>query len=187
MIQNMLKHIKLVIKHKYQVFKLCCKIGMPFRGFMHDWSKFSPTEFWESVKYYNGKKSPINIAKKENGYSKAWLHHKGRNKHHYEYWYDSRAPEQNPIIPYKYVAEMICDKLAANIVYEGQDWTKEGPLNYWNTREKERATINLKLKNMLTEVFKQVAQKGINEVITKSNLKKLYNKYCLEKEKIDEN
>jgi len=188
MIKNIFKHIKLVTKHKYQVFKLCCKIGIPFRGFMHDWSKFSPTEFLESVKYYDGKKSPIGFAKKQNGYSKAWLHHKGRNKHHYEYWYDSRAPEPTPIIPYKYVAEMICDKLAASLTYKGKEWTSVAPLNYWNTKEIQTATINPKLKDMLTEVFEQVAEKGINEVITKKNLKKLYNKYCEEKkENINEN
>lgn len=28
------KHIKLVMKHKWIVFKLCCKIGMPWRGYI---------------------------------------------------------------------------------------------------------------------------------------------------------
>jgi len=177
-IVNIFKHIKLVMKHKYQVFKLCCKIGMPFRGFMHDWSKFSPTEFVESVKYYNGKRSPITFAKQENGYSKAWLHHKGRNRHHYEYWYDSRAPEPTPIMPYKNVAEMICDKLAASQTYLGKDWKKDAPLNYWITKEVNDNIINENIKDMLTEVFNQVAEKGIDEVITKNNLKQLYNKHC---------
>lgn len=30
----------------------------------------------------------INAEREEKGYSSAWLHHKGRNKHHYEYWID---------------------------------------------------------------------------------------------------
>ena len=82
---NIFKHLKLVFKHKWLVFKLSCKIGIPLRGLLHDLSKFSPEEFWESVKYYNGHGSPITSCKKENGYSRAWLHHKGRNKHHLEY------------------------------------------------------------------------------------------------------
>jgi hypothetical protein len=83
---KILKHFCLICRHKFYVFYWCCKVGIPFRGIVHDLSKFSPTEFWESVKYYSGTGSPINTSKKLNGYSKAWLHHKGRNKHHYEYW-----------------------------------------------------------------------------------------------------
>jgi len=179
-VKNVFKHIKLVLKHKYKVFIFCCKIGMPFRGFMHDWSKFSPTEFWESVKYYNGKRSPIALAKENSGYSKAWLHHKGRNKHHYEYWYDYRAPEPTPIMPYKYTAEMICDKLSASMTYKGKEWTNKEPLEYWKNKEVETAKINPKIKSMLTEVFEKVAEKGIDKVITKKNLKELYKKHCIE-------
>lgn len=177
MIRNIFKHIKLVLKHKWLVFKFSIKLGIPFRGFMHDWSKFSPTEFWESVKYYNGKGSPIKFCKAENGYSKAWLHHKGRNKHHYEYWYDPQAPEPTPIIPYKYVVEMICDKMSASIVYKGKDWTNSSELEYWN-KEKQIAPVNPKLKEMLTELFEQIAQDGIDKILTKKNIKELYNKHC---------
>ena len=58
-IKNAVKHIILVSKHKWLVFKFCCKIGMPIRGLMHDMSKFSFEEFFESIKYYDGKVSPI--------------------------------------------------------------------------------------------------------------------------------
>jgi len=74
----------------------------------------------------------IKNCKKETGYSRAWLHHKGRNKHHYEYWYDYAAKIPAPIIPFKYFLEMVCDTFAAGIVYAGKDWTKEHQLNYWN-------------------------------------------------------
>ena len=112
---KIIKHIALVTKHKWLVFKFCCKIGLPWRGFMHDWSKFSPTEFWESVKYFDGHKSPITVCKVDKGYSEAWLHHKGRNKHHYQYWTDLSLPEQAIMMPYKYAAEMVWDELAAGI------------------------------------------------------------------------
>ena len=125
------KHLHLINKHKWYVFKLCLKAGIPFRGLVHDLSKYSPTEFFESVKYFNGNHSPIVESKKENGYSKAWLHHKGRNKHHFEYWIDLNAPDKTPIIPYKYTAEMICDKIAAGLIYSGEDWTSDLELNYY--------------------------------------------------------
>ena len=177
MIKNIVKHTILVLKHKWLVFIFCTKIGMPLRGLKHDMSKFSPIEFWESIKYYNGEKSPILFCKKENGYSKAWLHHKGRNKHHSEYWYDMNAPIQNPIIPYKYVAEMVCDKLSASITYNGKNWTNSSEIEYWE-KERERVMINKNVSDMLTEVFEQVAEKGIKNVVTKKNLKKLYKQYC---------
>lgn len=177
MIKNILGHTSLVLRHKWYVFIYCSKLGMPLRGLKHDMSKFSPIEFWESVKFYNGKRSPISMCKKENGYSKAWLHHKGRNKHHAEYWLDINAPNKTPIIPYKYVAEMICDKLSANKVYTGENWTNTSPLEYWDI-EKQIECSNENVKNMLTEVFEQIAEKGINPVLTKANVKALYNKHC---------
>ena len=177
LLKNVVKHFALITKHKWVVFKLCCKIGEPWRGLVHDLSKYSPIEFFESIRYYQGDHSPITEAKKENGYSKAWLHHKGRNKHHSEYWIDLEAPDKTPIMPYKYVAEMLCDKLAAGMVYKGRDWTKEYELEYW-TKEKERILINEKLKNMITDFFTQVSINGIDKTLTKKNVKELYEKYC---------
>lgn len=174
-----LKHIKLVMKHKWLVFKFCCKVGIPVRGFLHDWSKFSPTEFCESIKYYNGKSTPISAAKKEYGYSSAWLHHRGRNKHHEVYWVDFTSPAVAPVMPYKYVAEMICDKLSANITYSGKEWTNASEYEYW-LKEKERVIINPKVENYLTEVFIQVKDNGIDKTLNKKNFKELYKKYCID-------
>lgn len=102
-ISNIFKHFKKICIHKYWVFYYCCKAGIPLQGLVHDLSKFSTTEFWESVKYYQGTSSPIDACKKANGWSAAWMHHKGRNKHHYEYWQDNFDNGGNPIeMPMKY-------------------------------------------------------------------------------------
>ena len=175
---NIVRHFKLITHHKWVVFKLCCKVGEPWRGFMHDISKYSPTEFWEGVKYYTGNHSPIMGAKKAQGYSKAWLHHKGRNKHHPEYWQDDRAPEKTPVIPYPYAAEMICDKIAAGMIYEGKNFTKEYELEYFLTREKGKTKINEKTSNFIEEVLTQVAKDGVDATFTKSNIRAIYKKYC---------
>ena len=177
MLKNAVKHISLVMRHKWYVFIFCCKIGMPFRGFMHDWSKFSPTELFESIKYYKGTYSPITECKKHNGYSNAWLHHKGRNRHHPEYWYDETATNQTPMIPYKYVAEMICDKLSACKIYNGKNWTIKSEAEYWE-KEKLKTKLNPNISEMLTEVFDQVANTGINKTLKRKNIKALYKKYC---------
>lgn len=128
------KHLKTVLIHKWYVFIYMWHCGYIFRGIMHDMSKFSWTEFSESVKYYNGKKSPIDECKQQNGYSLAWLHHRGRNKHHYEYWVDYLDDGGKPIeMPRKYVIELICDWIAAGRTYAhnaGKKFTYADELEY---------------------------------------------------------
>lgn len=179
MIKNIIKHIVLVTKHKWWVFKLCCRVGIPWRGLVHDLSKFSPTEFFESVKYYQGNRSPIPVARNEKGFSDAWLHHKGKNKHHLEYWIDPRSREYAAVVPYKYLAEMACDKMAASKVYNGKNWTNNSEIEYW-MKERTISVVNPKVDNFLTELFKQVEKQGIEKIYTKKNFKELYKKYCID-------
>lgn len=175
-LKNFFGHLNTVNKHRFKVFKLSIKAGIPLRGVLHDLSKYSPQEFFEGVKYYDGKVSPIKICKKENGYSKAWLHHKGRNKHHFEYWYDFNTPDKTPVIPYKYTAELICDNIAASLTYLGKNWSPNAQLNYFKNR-KDLDYINDKIKNLLVAVYTEISKKGINKVINKKALKEMYNKY----------
>lgn len=178
-IKNIFLHLNTVNKHRWMVFKLAYKAGIPWRGFVHDLSKYSPTEFWNSVKYYQGgKRSPILIQRNEEGYSDVWLHHKGRNKHHPEYWFDNDAKDKTPVMPYKYTVEMICDKLSASITYQGKNWNNGTELEYWRKKEVNSPMINEKIKKVLEEVFVEVSEKGIDPVINKKNLMRIYNKHC---------
>lgn len=176
-ISNIYKHIKLVSKHKYVVFKLCCKIGIPWRGFMHDWSKFSIVELFESIKYYDGHKSPIKVCRQVNGYSKAWLHHKGRNKHHPEYWTDFSLKNKAILMPYQYAAEMICDKLAAGIVYNGKEWNNNTQIEYY-MKERETSIVHPNIDKFMLEIFTQVSKEGLDKTLTKQNIRSVYKKYC---------
>lgn len=81
-------HLKTVTTHRRLVRRLCFKCGLIRQGLTHDLSKLSAAEFWRGVKYYQGNRSPQTRERELFGYSAAWLHHKGRNKHHYEYWTD---------------------------------------------------------------------------------------------------
>ena len=121
---NAFKHLKKILIYKYWVGLYCFKCGLYWRGLVHDLSKFSPTEFFESIKYYQGNSSPINAAKKDKGYSKAWQHHKGRNKHHYEYWTDNYDSGTTCIkMPFIYAVEMLCDYLGAAHAYWGKSFS----------------------------------------------------------------
>ena len=117
-IRKFFGHLKTVLVHKYWVLVYCRKLGITWRGLTHDLSKFSPVEFWESVRYWDGKTSPIVKCKADKGYSLAWQHHKGRNRHHYEYWVDNLDQGGTPIkMPWKDLLELIADYLGAGRAY----------------------------------------------------------------------
>ena len=128
-------HISTVCKHRALVRKHCFRLGLYWQGITHDLSKFSMTEFWTGVKYYQGDKSP-NFAERKanNGYSYAWLHHKGRNKHHLEYWIDydlsDGATMMGLEMPPRFLAEMFCDRVAASKTYRGKAYKNSDPYEY---------------------------------------------------------
>lgn len=175
-LSNIFKHLFLVIRHKHKVFINCAKCGMPFRGLMHDLSKFSPSEFFESARYYQGNRSPIGVCRRTIGYSKAWLHHKGRNKHHLEYWYDQDCKVQ-PIIPYKYIVECVCDKLAATKTYAGKNYTPDMPLLHWQ-KYGHTAESNPKNKAFIERVFTDIYELGEGAVLNSKYMKRVYREIC---------
>lgn len=135
MIKNIFKHLRRVLIHKYWVAYYCFKCGLYWQGIMHDMSKFSPVEFWESVKYYQGTSSPINACKADKGYSLAWQHHKGRNPHHYEYWTDNYDKGTTCIeMPKKYVLELVCDYLGAARAYMGSAFSYQAEYDWWERK-----------------------------------------------------
>ena len=176
MIVKFFKHLHTVNKHRWEVFKLCVKCGIPFRGIMHDLSKYSYTEFSESVKYFSdGKKSPLKTCRSLTGISEAWLHHKGRNKHHFEYWYDNYAPDVTLVMPLKYAIEMICDRIAAGKTYNKKEYTNSNPLKYLH-HEEDKIQVNPKIKAFMEEVFTKLEKDG-ESVLNKQTLTKIYNKH----------
>lgn len=176
MFKNIFKHLHLVSKHKWNVFKLCCRAGIPLQGILHDLSKFSPAEFWESVKYYNGRRSPLAVSREINGYSKAWLHHKGRNKHHWEYWIDGyHKGGYGCLMPYKYACEMICDMIAASKVYKGKDFTLLTPLEYFENQNYGQF-VHPQIQDFMRAAFTAYTDGG-DATITKQHLSELYRKY----------
>lgn len=108
------KHLIRIIKHKYWVAHYCFQLGLYWQGIVHDWSKFSYTEFSRSIKYWDDAISPLANEKNIHGYSETFLHHRGRNPHHYEYWVHSLDEGGVPAkMPRKYALELVCDYLAA--------------------------------------------------------------------------
>ena len=131
-----LAHFRTITEHRNLVCHYCLRIGLIRQGLLHDLSKYSPEEFLRGAKYYQGYRSPNDAERQKTGMSLAWLHHKGRNKHHFEYWVDwHRRPEGGFVyagnrMPMRYVAEMFCDRVAASRVYLRENYTDASPYNY---------------------------------------------------------
>ena len=140
------KHFCTINHHKILVMRGCFQVGLIRQGLLHDLSKYSPTEFIVGCRYYQGNMSPNNAEREAVGYSSAWLHHKGRNRHHFEYWIDYCRREDGTIyiggckMPKKYVAEMFCDRIAACRVYQGDAYTDASPYDYYQRSKDLRRT-----------------------------------------------
>ena len=160
------KHFKTITYHKYLVAQGCFKVGLYKQGLLHDMSKYSPTEFWVGAKYYQGTRSPNNAEREEKGYSASWLHHKGRNKHHYEYWQDYSLTPGGALVPVpmpdRYFAEMIMDRIAASKVYKGKDYTDAAPLAYLQNAA-DCKPIHPDTQEKLEFVLKMLAENGEKE------------------------
>lgn len=129
------------------------------------------------VRYYQGNRSP-NAAERETvGYSRAWLHHKGRNKHHYEYWIDISNHKEEGLVgnkmPLRYVAEMVCDRIAACEVYKGKAYTSAAPLEYYEYT-KNYITIHPRTRALLEKLLHMLKDQG--EEATFAYLRKLLKK-----------
>lgn len=157
-------HFKTICKHKLVVYKECRACGITWQGVIHDLSKFSPIEFSASAKHFQGTRSPIEIEKEQEGYSKAWLHHKGVNKHHWEWWTDF-SPNGEIIankIPSQYVIEMVCDWIGAGMVYNKEKWTQSEPLNYYLKVRKGRY-FHPETERLLVYLLELIKDKGLEE------------------------
>ena len=150
------QHFKTITYHKWLVMKGCFSIGLYKQGICHDLSKYSPTEFFVGARFFQGDRSPNNAEREKKGYSASWLHHKGRNKHHYEYWIDYSVKDIKggmvpAPMPIKYILEMMMDRIAASKVYAKDSYTHHNPLAYYKSG-RDFAPLHEKTKNTL-ELF----------------------------------
>ena len=169
---NMLRHFCLVMRHKGRVLIHCTKCGMPLRGLVHDLSKFSPSEFFESARFYQGNRSPIGVCRRTVGVSRAWLHHKGRNKHHIEYWLDPDCRIQ-PVMPYKYAVECVCDKLAATKTYNKGSYTDDKAIAHWH-RYGNKVEGNPLTMLFIETVFTDLAEHGEAYILNRRYMRATY-------------
>ena len=138
-------HFRTITEHRHLVCLYCLRLGLIWQGLTHDLSKYSPEEFWRGAKYYQGFRSPNDAERMENGVSQAWLHHKGRNRHHFEYWVD-------------YIV-MFCDRLAACRIYLKDRYTDAAAYEYF-MRSRDEIPIHPETAAELEKMLKVLKDEG---------------------------
>ena len=155
-------HFMTITKHRWLVMCGCFRVGLYWQGLTHDLSKYTPTEFFAGAKYYQGVRSPNAAEREDKGYSEAWMHHKGRNRHHYEYWTDMSMETLNyeaVPMPRKYLVEMVMDRRAACMTYEGKNYTPGSALRYFD-KSRERSLMHERTRRELSYLLIMLRDEG---------------------------
>lgn len=164
-LQKIHGHLKTINQHKARVTGLCFQCGLYKQGLLHDLSKYSPVELKTGFRYYQGYRSPIDAQKEQEGYSFSWLHHKGRNPHHWEFWLDN-SPHgviANPM-KFNYVAEMFCDRIAACQIYQKEKYNDYSGLDYY-LKGRNRILIHPETDRQIVYLLSDTALHGLKHTI----------------------
>ena len=159
------QHFKTITHHRHLVMLGCFRVGLVWRGLTHDLSKYAPAEFFTGARYYQGDRSPNAAEREQKGYSEAWMHHKGRNKHHFEYWTDLslQTMRYEPVdMPVEYLVEMVMDRIAACKTYQGKNYTDASALAYLN-KARESGSVHPDTMRKLRFLLQMLAEKGEKE------------------------
>jgi len=160
-----IKHFITITRHRHLVMRYCFRVGLYKQGLCHDLSKYSLTEFIPGAKYYNGHFSPNAGQREAEGYSTAWMHHKGRNRHHFEYWTDVLKGQvgYHPVpMPKKYLVESVMDRIAASKIYKGKEYYDGCELDYLE-KSNEAKLMHPDSLQTLREILTMLRDQGMDE------------------------
>lgn len=162
-------HFRTITHHRHLVMKGCFQVGLYKQGLLHDLSKYTPVEFLVGCRYYQGNRSPNNAERETIGYSTAWLHHKGRNKHHLEYWIDYALSGDHCMtgmeMPVRYVVEMFIDRVCASKNYQKDAYRDDSALKYYE-HGKDRYMLHPASRELLECMLHMLAEKGETETFS---------------------
>lgn len=139
-----IKYLSYIIRHKWYVFVECCKLGIPWRGLVHDMSKLLPREFFPYMNFFCGDEKEKN----QNAFDFAWHWHQKMNKHHWQWWilkYDSGKLIVFEM-PMAYRKEMLADWRGASRAINGKDNTVQ-----WYSENKNKMKLAPETRKWIEE------------------------------------
>ena len=176
-----LKHFFLICRHRHHVIANGRRCGIFWHCLRHDLSKFGPTEFFRSAKFYDGSHSPVLEERKENDYfSLICQHHTKHNKHHWEYWVDFFKGHIIMLtMPWVYATEYVCDVLSASYCYDPKSFSGEKARDYFDERKDHyfMTTITKEYIHWCLDRFATMGYRGLKKKDTKAKYQELLGKY----------
>ena len=174
---NIWNHFSTITRHRNLVRKHCFQIGLYWQGLTHDLSKYSPEEFWTGVRYYQGNRSPMRLSVRPWGIpGPGFTIRAGTSTIMSIGLTFSNHKEEGLVgnkMPLRYVAEMVCDRIAACEVYKGKAYTSAAPLEYYEYT-KNYITIHPRTRALLEKLLHMLKDQG--EEATFAYLRKLLKK-----------
>ena len=86
-----------------------------------------------------------------------------RNKHHFEYWIDFAFHKDKTVygnkMPMRYLVEMVCDRRAACITYQGPNYTLASPWNHY-AMHRQYIIMNDDTRAVLEKCLKLIRDEG---------------------------
>lgn len=126
-------YLRYMAVHKWYTFIACYKLGVPWRGVVHDLSKFLPDEWFPYLWLHYGWMSPCSPQEKlrrKSRYRLAWLRHVHRNPHHWQWWVFQAKRNAKKVLPMPkdYACEMLADWYGAA---RAQGNIKDNAVSFW--------------------------------------------------------
>jgi hypothetical protein len=165
-----LKYLSYVLRHKWFVFVEACRLGIPWRGLVHDLSKFRPSEWMPYARYFYGdypefKTMPTGLKWQYTGQTKedvdrefdaAWLRHQHRNPHHWQYWVlrEDDGGTRNLPMPDAYRREMLADWRGAGRALGKPD------TQAWYERNKDKMLLHPETRAWIEEQLMEGGEAG---------------------------
>jgi len=92
-----LAYLRYIVRHKWFVFWECVRLGIVWRGLIHDWHKILLSEWIPYARYFYNPNGTPKQRRDSTGYCKptdtgdpvfdfAWLLHQKRGRHHWQWW-----------------------------------------------------------------------------------------------------
>jgi Family of unknown function (DUF5662) len=115
-----------VLLHKWYVFIEACKLGIPWRGLVHDFSKFSIEEWLPRVNALRLRDDTNQDSVFENVNDElvlSWFRHYHKNPHHWQWWVSQLDNGECKVLPMTdvYRREMLADWRAVAKMPNRQD------------------------------------------------------------------
>jgi len=162
-----LKYLSYIVRHKWFVLLACIEHGIIWRGLIHDWSKFLPSEWFPYAEAFYGRGAQLREKKRKTGYltpdetleldriqrafDRAWLSHQHRSPHHWQHHILREDSGGTKLLRMSIAegTEMVCDWIGTGRAITG----KKGTTLDWYLRNRNNMALDYATRCMVEHML----------------------------------